>query len=365
MSNITISNILHRKGRTIISVLAVGIGVMMLLVLVGMTQGTLHEVAERMQNVDADMLVHARSWNPVLDVGTAPLDARFEGKLLEIDGVEDVTPVIVGRIILDNQGQNFFGIDPGDFDRVASFRKVIAGRDLKGGYELLIDKRLADAGGYKVGQKIERFGKEFRVVGICETGVPVRVFMPIETVREEFARQNAVSYFFIKCDSPENIGTVASRIESKYRSLKCMPLGNYYQALAGSFRGLHQFIAGVTSVSALISFLVILLAMYTTVLERTREIGILKSLGASRFFIMRDIMAESVIICSSGVVVGIVFAVGVKYALQEALPLLTVKLTFFWILIGIILGVVGGMLGAVYPACIASAKDPVEALRYE
>jgi putative ABC transport system permease protein len=365
MSTTALSNITYRKGRSVISVLAVGIGVMMLLVLIGMTQGSLHEVADRMQNVDADMMVYARSWNPILDVGTAPLDGRYEAKLLDVDGVVDVTAIVVGRIILNNQGHNFFGIDPEDFDKVGNYRKIIEGRDLEQGYELLMDKRLADAGGYSVGQKIERFGKEFTIVGICETGVPVRVFIPIETVRSEFARPGAVSYFFVKCEQPEEIGPIAGLIESTYRSLKCMPLGNYYQALAGSFRGLHQFIAGVSSISTLISFLVILLAMYTSVLERTREIGILKSLGASRPFIMKDILAESIIICAAGALIGILLSVGAKWALEGALPLLTVELSLFWILMGIVVGIAGGTLGALYPAYIASAKDPVEALRYE
>jgi len=298
-------------------------------------------------------------------VGTAPLDARYEEKLLEMEGVSDVTPVIIGRIIMDNQGHNFFGIDPQDFNKVGGYRKIVEGRDLAGGYELLIDKRLADAGGYAVGQKIERFGKTFTIVGVCQTGVPVRVFMPIETVREEFARPGAVSYFFIKCEDPQKIGAVAAAVEKKYRSLKAMPLGNYYQSLAGSFRGLHQFMAGVTSVSSFISFLVILLAMYTTVLERTREIGILKSMGATKLFIFRDVVAESVIICSAGALVGIALSVGVKYLLQGALPLLTVQLSPFWIAMGVVMGLAGGTLGAIYPAYLASARDPVIALRCE
>lgn len=365
MSNLPISNIVHKKGRTIISVLAVGIGVMLLLILIGMSQGTLREVSNRMQNVDADMMVHARSWNPILDVSTAPLDGRFKEKLLEIAGVKAVTPVIVGRITMDNQSQNFFGIDPKDFNKVASNRKIIEGRDLISGDELLLDKRLADAGGYKVGQRIERLERTFTIVGICETGVPVRVLMPIDSARELIARPNAVSYFFVKCTDPDDIGKIAGEIEARYKSLKAMPLTNYYQALAGSFKGLHQFVVGVTTVSTLISFMVILLAMYTAVLERTREIGILKSIGASRFFIIKDILAESIIICSAGAVIGIILSVCMKFLLERSFPLVTVELTTFWILMGIVIGIAGGMLGAIYPAYIASVKDPVLALRYE
>jgi len=362
---LALSNILARKGRTAISILVVGVGIMTLLTLVGMTQGTIREVAERMQNVDADMLVHARAWNPVIDIGTAPLERRYEGLLREIEGVKDVTPVAVGRIILLNQGHNFFAINPEDFDRVAGFRKIIKGRDLKDGFELLLDERLAKAGNFKVGQKLKRLGKTFTIVGICQSGVPVRVFMPLSTAQREFIKEDRVSYFFIKCDSPDEIGQVASRIESAFPSLEAMPLGNYYQALQGSFRGLHQFITGVTSVSMGVSFLVILLAMYTAVLERTRQIGILKSLSASRFFIMRSVFAESLMISAAGVLAGMALAIVAKFAIEVSFPLLTVDLNWGQIAVAALLGVVGGLLGALYPALRASRLDPVVALRYE
>ena len=83
--NLIFANLFHRKGRTVISVLAVGVGIMTLLVLVGMTQGTIREVAERMQNVDADMMVHARFWNPVTDIGTAPLEGKYKRLLQEVE----------------------------------------------------------------------------------------------------------------------------------------------------------------------------------------------------------------------------------------------------------------------------------------
>jgi putative ABC transport system permease protein len=110
---------------------------------------------------------------------------------------------------------------------------------------------------------------------------------------------------------------------------------------------------------------VILLAMYSTIMEKTHEIGILKSLGASKAFIVGNIVVESVILTVCGVLTGFLWTfLAVKY-LAYAYPLLTVTITPFWIAIGSAMGIVGGVLGALYPAFLAVRQDPVAALSYE
>jgi putative ABC transport system permease protein len=114
-----------------------------------------------------------------------------------------------------------------------------------------------------------------------------------------------------------------------------------------------------------VSLLVILLAMYSTIIEKTREIGILKSLGASKAFIMGNIVLESVILTVGGVVMAFVFTFAAVKVLGSLYPMLTVEITPFWIIIGSVMGIVGGVLGALYPAFVAVRQDPVTALSYE
>jgi putative ABC transport system permease protein len=248
---------------------------------------------------------------------------------------------------------------------VAGYRKIIAGRELKTGYEMVLDKRLSDAGGFQVGQVMERMGHSFRVVGVVETGVPVRIFMPIQTLQEILHAEGRASFFFVKCTAPEKITQVSREIEERFQNLTTFYLGNYYQALAGSFWGLRVFIRSVTAVALVISFLVILLATYTSVLERTREIGILKALGATRAFILKEIIAESLVIAICGVIFGYGLSILSKAAVELKYPLLTVDITWARILLAAALGVVGGVLGAMYPGMLAVRKDAVVALSYE
>jgi putative ABC transport system permease protein len=127
--------------------------------------------------------------------------------------------------------------------------------------------------------------------------------------------------------------------------------------------GLKEFRITLIVTSMLLSFMVILLAMYTTIFERTREIGILKSLGASRKFIVGIILKESAIICCLGAIVGIVISSIIRGAIINQFP--TLQMGFRELLSGLLLGVLAGILGAMYPAYKAARMDPVRALSYE
>lgn len=364
MPSLAVANVLHRKGRTAISIAAVAVGVMTSLVLTGLTQGSIHEVVQRMQNVDADLAVHARGWSLVLDSGW-PLPMSAREKLLAVPGVASATPIAATRFVILGQGHTAYGIDPTDFAKVGGYRKILAGRELASGLEMVIDKRLADAGQFAVGDTVEAQGLTIPIVGICETGIPVRIFLPLDAVQDKIVRGDRVTFFFVKCTEPEVVDETARRIEESFSSLQAQPLSNYYRVLTTTFRGLHQFIAAVISVALVITFLTILLTMYTAVVERTREIGILKAMGAGHWFIMREVLAESVAICLAGAVVGVLLSLAVKAAVERGFPLLTVEFRLHWLLAAAGLGIVGGVLGALYPASLAARRDAVEALSYE
>ncbi|MGH2362786.1 MAG: ABC transporter permease, partial [bacterium] len=129
--------------------------------------------------------------------------------------------------------------------------------------------------------------------------------------------------------------------------------------------GLKQFVDAMIALAVGIGFLVIFLSMYTTVIERTRDIGVLKSLGAGKEFIVKALMAETTAVC----VLGILAGVGLSYASRAVLllrfPTLSILITLGWILKAAVIAIIGGLIGASYPAWLASRKDPIEALAYE
>jgi putative ABC transport system permease protein len=109
---------------------------------------------------------------------------------------------------------------------------------------------------------------------------------------------------------------------------------------------------------------VILLAMYTTVTERTRQIGILKALGMSKRSIAWVIEQEAIIVSLLGVIVGVILTMAVRFAVMRMTSLI-IEVEPRWILISLLVGLVGGSIGALYPALRAAKQDAVEALSYE
>ncbi len=121
----------------------------------------------------------------------------------------------------------------------------------------------------------------------------------------------------------------------------------------------------VTGIAVIVGFLVIFQSMYTAVLERTREIGILKSMGASKPVIVSVVLRETAVLAVAGVLLGIVGVFGVNLLMRHMFPTLHFEITAAWIAKGAVIAFVGALCGALYPAWMAARKDPIDALAYE
>jgi putative ABC transport system permease protein len=132
-----------------------------------------------------------------------------------------------------------------------------------------------------------------------------------------------------------------------------------------NYPGLSTFIDVVVGISVVIGFIVIFQAMYTAVMERTREIGILKSMGASRLYIVNVVVRETMLLAVAGVILGIIVSLAARAALAQKYPLLQVVVAGGWVLRATVIAIVGAIAGALYPAFKAAQKDPIDALAYE
>ena len=362
---LAVANIFQKKVRSIISLLAVGLGIALLLVLVGMTQGSIAEVAQRIQNVGGDIIVQQTGTTNFLALRSGILPEKYRDKLLAIPGVAAVSPVVTWTTSFRNQLYVVYGIDPEQFSSIGGGLQIVAGRTLQSSGEVVVDSRMAAATHLALGDDIDMLGSTFRIVGIAKEGIGARIFLLMSELQGMLHQEERVSLFFVRCASPGVVKQTAAAIETSLKGVRCQLLEGFADEMARSMSGLKEFISAVTVTTLLVSLLVIALAMYMTVLEKTREIGILKSLGASRRFIVGNILVESLLLTGAGVLAGFVLTFAAIRFIAWSYPLLTVKVTPFWIAASAALGIAAGILGAIYPAWFAVRQDPVQALAHE
>jgi putative ABC transport system permease protein len=364
-NRIVLSNLLHRPIRTIVSVLAVAIEVGMVMLVVGMTSGLVNETAKRVKGVGADLMVQPPSSSMFLAFSSSPMPIKIADHLREITHVLAVAPVLVQ---FNSVGgiNTVFGIDPETFDRVTGGFVYHSGGPLQMPYDILVDDIYAQANHTKVGQKINLFDHEWNVAGIVEHGKGSRLFIPLTTSQELMSSPNTASIFFVKCTDPGYTDDVVESIRQFLPKYKILSMTEYMSLFTtNNLPGLTAFITALVGVAVGIGFLVIFLSMYTTITERTREIGILKSLGASKLYVIEAILRESTFLCCIGILSGYGGALLARRILHSTFPTLTVQLTFEWAIYAALLALAGSVLGAFYPALRAASLDPVDALAYE
>jgi len=256
-----------------------------------------------------------------------------------------------------------------DWSKVTAFH-IVEGRTPVGD-EAVIDRRYAhdkkdmDNQPIHVGSRVLLFGRPITIAGIYEPEIGARLKIPLDTM-QRFVVNGAekCSFLLVKCKNPSDQDLVAANLKATYPNNRVVMTRDLPTLFSGSIGSLEVFLTVVVRLAAVVSTLVILLAMYTTIIERTREIGVLKSLGASRTFIVSSIVKEALLISVVGIVAGTLLAVAGKAGIEAATSL-RVDVEWTWVAIAAAIGLVGGVLGALYPALRAAYQDPVKALSYE
>jgi putative ABC transport system permease protein len=365
INKLILSNILHRPIRTAVSALAVAIEVAMVMLFVGLAHGLVDESAQRLEGVGADVLVQPPSSSFLLALSQAPMPIKIGDRLKQIPHVLAVAPVLFNFNSIG--GLNIiYGIDTPTFDRVTGGFAYHDGGPFLNPYDILVDDLYARANHVKVGQTISLLNHEFHVCGIVEHGKGARLFIPMNTAEDLLQVQEKASIFFVKCTEPGYTDDVSDAIHQLLPKYQVLPVKEYMSLMtSNNLPALNAFITVIIAIAVGIGFLVIFLSMYTTITERTREIGILKSLGASKGYIIALILREAGLLSAVGIIVGYGVAAVARKVILAKFPTLSIELTMEWALYAAILALAGSALGALYPALRAAQLDPVDALAYE
>ena len=368
MNRMIVANLVHRPLRSLISVIAIAVEVTLILVIVGFSLGMLNDAKQRQAGIGADVIVQPPSSSFLAGITGAPVPIKVADVLRKLAHVETVAPVIM-QLNTTGAVEVIYGIDLKSFENLRSgpFR-FLAGGPFTGPDTALVDDYYADTNHVHVGQTITILNHAVKVAGIVEHGRGARKFLPIQTLQDWIGAQGKASVFYLKLDNPDNAALVVNEIKSVpgLQNYKVLPMREYLSMMtAGNLPGFNTFIDVVIGVAMVIGFIVIFQAMYAAVMERTREIGILKSMGASKFYIVDSILRETMLLAVAGIALGIVISYVVSDAIRARFPTLPVSIQGNWVGYAVIIAIVGALLGSVYPAFKAAQKDPIDALAYE
>ena len=355
-------NIAARWLRSSLSIIAIAIQVILVLMIVGLTSGVISEWGKRVEGVGADILVQPPNSPLFFAFSSAVMPQSLGDQLEALPGVDVVAPTVIltepKNLIM------IYGIDYKRFNALSRGFLYRAGRPFQAADEALADDIIAQSKHIKVGDHITLLNHGFLVTGIVAHGKGARFFIPLRTAQEIAGVENRVSMFYVR--SKGDTEKTRAQILSLNPKNRVRSTSEYVTLMSSSnLPELRPFIRSMVGLGIVISFLVILLNMHTMVMERTREVGILKALGFSRLDVVQMFLGETLVLTLLGSGLGIALTFLTEAILKETSPSLMILISARWVFSAFLLAMVGAALGAAYPAYRAASYDPVVALAYE
>jgi len=328
--------------------------------------GMLNDQKQRTNGIGADLMMRPSHASIMNGISGAPIPAKFAEPVRKLPHVVVVAPAISN---FNTSAEDFgviYGIDFPTFDALRPFN-FIEGKPFEGPDDVIVDDVFANSK-YHVGDTIKVMDRPFRICGIVEQGKGGRKMIPIATMEDLLGAEGRASLFYIKVDDPANDEAVIKEIHDT-PGLQDYPVQTMREWLSlmtpERLPGFNLALDVVTGIAVIVGFLVIFQSMYTAVLERTREIGILKSMGASKPTIVTVVLRETAVLAVFGVLLGIVGTFAVRSLLIHLFPTQHFEITNLWLMRGALIAFGGSLCGALYPALMAARKDPIDALAYE
>jgi len=397
----SISNLWNRKLRSFLTILSILIGITAIFALSSFGIGIQYFMEDMAKQMGTDkIMIMPRDYMTSLgesNVDFTEDDLDFIKKTKGIDEAtgmmfsaakvkfkdyKEIYPFVAG-ISTDTKKKRLveemfagFGMEKGRSLKKGDVLKVTLG------YNYLIPNK-AFKKPVSVGDKIEINDVKVKVVGFYEeignTGDDINVYISLEGYKEIFETEN---YFYILLRSApdQNPTELAARIKERFRKYRGQKKGEEdffvqsFEEIMETYTIIINVLVGVLILIALISVFVaavnIANTMYTSILERTREIGIMKSIGAKNRFILLVFVIESGFLGLIGGIIGIIFGYliakgGGLIAASQGLSMLRPAFPL-WLIIGCLLfAFLVGTLSGIFPARQASKLKPVDALRYE
>jgi putative ABC transport system permease protein len=363
MLELVLANLRTRPFRTLISIIGVSLGVILIVLFTGLARGMSTDMSKRANNWKAE-IVFTRPGAMDLTSSNLSVSLTYLEKLQQIEGVDSVTPV----------GKNFtpdpktrFGLMQLDGVEWETFSKMneislVSGRGPTANDEVILDEREMRVYNRKLGDTIELFGgQKYKIVGVFSPPSGSRIKMSLTALQAAVQTPNKCTYILVKVKEGVKPEVVLRQINEILPGNKVNLTRDLVIDAQQRFPALNTFLRVLVGLGAFVSTIFVLLSMYTTITERKKEIGILKSLGASTAFIVTVIESEAFLIGVLGVILGLTLSF-VASSLIQSIYELPFLFSTNWIITAVVIAIAGSLVGALYPAWKASGIDPVEVM---
>jgi putative ABC transport system permease protein len=364
LNKLIFANLSHRPVRTLLSVLAIAVEVTMILTLVGVSHGTLDSTKRRAEGVGADIMVRPPNTSVMSSLNGAPMSDKYLGLLMQQPHVKAVTGVVVLSLTFPD---SIFGIDFDSFRNLSGGFTYVAGGDPVNDDDMAVDEDYARQHHLHVGSKVNLAAHAWNISGIFEGGKLARIVVKLKVLQEMQGTPNHLTMMYVKLDDPQLAQEMADQLKITLSDDQIYSMDALMDMYSISNVGmLKDFIWVVITVAVIVGFIVVFMAMYTAVLERTREIGIIKAVGGSSALVLSILLRETMLLAIFGTLLGIVFTYGTQWMMKHFEPGSLVQETvYLWWAYAAGIAIVGAMLGAIVPGMKAVQQDVTEALSYE
>jgi putative ABC transport system permease protein len=243
--------------------------------------------------------------------------------------------------------------------------QIVQGRAATADDEVILDERQARDDKIAVGDTIQIFGDHnYRVTGIFAPPSGSRIKMSLSAMQKVLENPNKCTYILVKLNNPADTDKVAAAINEALPGNKINLTRDLIIDAEDRIPSLGIFLKVLVGLGVFVSTIFVLLSMYTTITERRKEIGILKSLGASKLFIVQVIEQEAVMIGVLGAILGFAVSFLAAFFITKRFELVF-EFSWGWMITAVLIAIAGSLIGALYPAWKASSIDPVLVLANE
>lgn len=365
INKLVLENLKQRWVRTLLSALLVSLQVVAILTLVGLSRGLLEDSAHRASGTGADIFLK-QGTGFQFSSGQVP-----EGFINFVAKQPHISLAVGVLIFPTGQLLSFInGVDIAQFDKMSGGFRFVAGGPPRMPDDLIVDVSYAQEHKLQVGQTYKLINHDWHISGIMEGGMLGRLVVQLRRLQELTGNLNPpqISEILVKLDDPARTNEEVTQLNKLLQNnLTAISMRDFTANFSiNNIPQLRAFIWVIIGVVVIVALLVVFLSMYMAVIERTREIGILKALGAKPLTILDILVREALVLALSGCLIGIALSFAAKSVIMRMFPasLTVITVPDWWFKTGGIV-LVGALLGAMYPGWKAARQDAIEALAYE